>query len=225
MIGRGFCKLDREVDITEAVRKLDNLKNKKYYSDIKKIKGYTIKKIEKGTTKNYFPENSNDEKRNLVPIIFNIEVEKEENLAKINSSQTDIDMDKKLVKSEINLFFWLFSDRIIFSNVPNSRIFLIPRLKEILGFDLKLPEYDVDKVFNDFKADKSKGDIRGYGFKERKDYMHSGFLSGDPDTSDQVVAQTINDKKTQVLLKVNVLGDDVFFTVYSSGSVVIGKNW
>lgn len=120
------------------------------------------------------------------------------------------------------LYFWLFNDKIIFSKVSDSRIYLLGILENVLGFSLNIPYYDIDMLHKVYKVNKQ---INGYGFKGRKDSARSGMLyfPNGIDDSDEMAKQTDNVGKSFVSLT-KVLGD-INFSVYETGAIVVKKDW
>ncbi len=153
-------------------------------------------------------------------ISFNVKVETKKPI--LNSSKTDIILETYESEFPDNVYFWLFKDKIIFASVSKSRNYLIKVLNSVLPFEIKIPYYDVNKLHKDYKK---TGKIHGYGFTGRKDSAHSGalYFPTGIDANDKMVQETDTVGKSFVSLK--DIFDDVDFTVYGSGAIVISKAW
>jgi hypothetical protein len=218
LIGRTFVDLPQEIEIKEIIDKLQGLKDNKFQST--KKEDYSITKVESGVLRDFFAVDKDS--RDFVPVIISFDVSVEVKKPILNDTQTDIQLKKQMQTFPNEVYFWLFKDKIIFSNISKSRTYLIGILNKIMLFEINIPYYDINKLHKDYK---NKKNIRGYGFNGRKDSAHSGslYFPDGMDSTDKMVQETDNVGKSFVSL--TGIFDDVDFTVYGSGAIVISKDW
>ncbi len=218
MIGRTFVDLQQNIEIEDIVKKLRELEGRKFRTS--KGNNYTLSKIINGETKDYFSENSKS--RDFVPILLSLSVEMRGTRPKLNSSRTDIQIEKYTRNVNKDPFFWIFKDKIIFSKVSETRDYVITILNQIFRPPIEIPFYDINKLHKDYK---DTGKIKGYGFNGRKDSANAGslYFHNGIDETDVMVQETDNVGKSFVSLTQVI--DDSDFSVYSTGAIVISKDW
>ncbi len=220
MIGRTFIDLPEEIKLTDAVKKFKSLGGTKFISERKNT--FVITSVKTGDVRDFFADSNGVSERNFVPIIISISVDLEEKVPEINETRTDINIKKQKHEVPIHLYFWLFKDKIILSRVSDSRNYLLPILDNIFSKKIEIPYYDVNRIYSDYRGKKG---VHAYGFLGRKDSARSGslYFPNGIDEYDVVFQET--DKVSKSFVSLAGVLDDVDFTVYGSGAIVIRKDW
>jgi hypothetical protein len=218
MIARCFGHVNKELDLREVDKILNEIKNtkKEYEFNKRGIRRFSIKSMEKGRLKALI-------ERNYIACLIKGAIIVDKNISVVNEEKNEIERKKEENEIPITLPFWIFKDGIVFSGAQAARDFLIPFLKETLNIEITIPHYEIGKIYADFKT--SPGQVFGFGFIERPNAINAGSIFGEMELDDPLVSELDDSNKSFVSINLKISSKIIRVTIYSVGSIVIMQKW
>jgi len=218
MIARCFGYINKELDLEEVDNILNKYKNehKVYEIDKNNIKNFSVNLLEKGRLKGLV------DNRNYIACLIRGTITENKNFSTVNSEKNEIESKQEEEEVEIRIPAWIFKDEIVFSGAQTARDFAIPYFKDLLKIEIKIPHYNISKIYNDFK---STGEIFGFGFIDRPNPISAGSIFGEMESDDPLVSELDNSDKNFIAMNLRVGDKIIRVSVYSVGSIVIMQKW
>ena len=212
MIGRCFGKIKKEnYTLKDAISKIRETST--YFSN--EDKTINIKEISFGNLKVL-------KERDYLSVLTKVDVKYKKNVPALDKEYNEIYTEKGDFEEHLFLPFWIFKDEIVFSSAQQSRDYIIPFLNKALTQDIKIPMYDVKKIYDDFEP---QNRVWGFGFMKRPEAVSAGQVFGEITATDPLVQQLENSSKNFCAINLQITNIEVKVAIYSVGTIVIHKNW
>lgn len=212
MVGRSFGYIVSEnYELRESVSKMRDSK-KEFMLGVKQV---SLTDIAFGNLRAL-------KEREYLSVLTHFVVKYKKNLPILYKEFNEISTEKGDYEEKFWLPFWLFKDRIIFSSAQQSRDYLVPFLNDALNQDIRIPQYNVQQIYDDFEP---QDRVWGFGFMKRPDAISSGQLYGEVAAADPLVQQLENSSKNFCAINLPLHDIELKIAVYSVGTIVVHKNW
>lgn len=218
-MGRSFADTDRELSLDDFSRLLKE--DEIFESNFAGKKGrYRVEAVQQGI----FNGSSVLVDRTYLSCLAFVTVNSERNMPKLDAPKNEVRNEMQPYNFENRFPFWVTENFLMFTGAANARRFLLPFLEQKTGLKLELPEYDVERIYDDYK-ERGSASICGFGFMDRPEAIGSGSLYGDIDMTDPLIVELDGSEKNFVCLRLNINRMKVSVNIYKSGTLVIKKNW
>lgn len=160
--------------------------------------------------------------REFLAVLTQVNASVKRYVQSLDPQVNEITSKQEDVSEIVRLPFWIFKDSIVFAKADPSRDFLLPFIQDKLGIQVKIPKYNVQRLFEDKK---DYGAIWGFGFNDRPGAISAGALYGEMDQADAMIQEVDGVDKNFVSMTFDVGGEHVKASIYKVGSIVIYKGW
>lgn len=218
MIARCFGHINKELDLKEVDKILNKYKNehKDYKIDKNNIKNFSVNLLEKGRLKGLVD-------RDYIACLIKGVITVNKNISTVNPEKNEIERKQEENQVPIYIPAWIFKDEIVFSGAQVARDFAIPYFTDLLKIEIKIPHYDISKIYNDFKS--KSGQVFGFGFIDRPNAISAGSIFGEMELDDPLVSELDDSDKNFIAINLKVKDKIIRVSVYSVGSMVIMQKW